>query len=211
MLLLSVGQARAGDSAWYLETRLGSSDLDTTLGSRWPKGFNDQDSSVGVEVGYRIHRYLAVQIGYHDFGDFQGFGAPCSEDDETCILTIAGEPLIVSAAEFALCVEGAPDCHLDALVATPLTAEASGLSLTAVPTWPVNDRLSLYAKLGVLSWGADVSESFDGRRVDHFSDLDALAGIGLRYAFPSGFGVSAEYQRVDLDLGSASLGASWRF
>ncbi len=83
--------------------------------------------------------------------------------------------------------------------------------MTAIPSWPVNDRLSLFGKVGVLDWDSDVVESFDGRRVDSFSDLELLAGVGLRYALPSGFGASAEYQRVDLGLDSISLGASWRF
>ncbi len=193
--VLGAGQALAGTSPWYVEARLVRTDINATLGVNWPKFFDDEDDGIGVELGYRLNPYFALQLGYQDFGDFQGFGSPCPEDAELCILTL-GDP---------------QDLALRPLVVTPLTAEVSGLSLTAVPTWPINDRFSLFGKLGVLDWDADVSESHNGRRVDSFSDTELLAGVGLRYAWPSGFGVAAEYQQVDLDLGSTSLGASWRF
>ena len=47
--------------------------------------------------------------------------------------------------------------------------------------------------------------------IESFSDRDMLTAIGLQYTFPKGLGLLAEYQELDFDIGSASLGASWRF
>lgn len=209
-LVLGISPAFAGDSSWFIEARLGQSDFDAVLGSRWPKHFGGDDDAFGIELGYSVNRYFAVQVGYHDFGEGQGTGAPCPEDAEICIATVDGQPLAIDASALAICIPGAPDL-ICGLVATPLVAEMTGVSLAAVPSWPVNDRFSIFGKVGLMAWDADVAEAFDGFPIDSLSDRDLLTGVGLRYTFPSGFGVAAEYQQFDLDVGATSLGASWRF
>ncbi|MEE8524173.1 MAG: outer membrane beta-barrel protein [Thermoanaerobaculia bacterium] len=210
ILGLAASELSAGESRWYLETKLGQSEFEGTLGFRHAKFFDDSDSAASLAVGYTVNRYLAVEIGYHDLGEHGGFGSPCAENEEICPATAlppgAEHPL-------ALCVEGATDpiCGFYPLVATPVTADVTGLSFAVVPRYPFNDRFSVYGKVGVIDWDADVSEAFSGRAVDSFSDRDLLTAVGLQYTFPIGFGVLAEYQQLDFDVSSTSLGASYRF
>jgi hypothetical protein len=114
-----------------------------------------------------------------------------------------------------VCVEGAsdPPCVFP-VVATPMRAEITGLSLAAVPRFPFTERFSVYGKVGIIDWDADVSENypdFPNRALDSYSDRDLLTAVGLQYTFPIGIGVLAEYQELDFNVSSTSLGASYRF
>ncbi len=205
--LLGTSELAAGDSRWYLETKLGQASLDAQFGSRWPKMFDGDHNTASVEVGYALNRYLGFQAGYHDLGDYQGFGSPCPEDADVCVAASDQTPLANTQA-LGLCVEGfvcGPTASL------PLAAEVSGVSLSVVPRYPFTEKLSVYGKLGVVDWRSEVSGLLSARRTERFSDSDLLAGVGVQYVFPKGLGVLAEYQRLDLDVGSTSLGASWRF
>ncbi len=202
-LLLGAAELAAGDSRWSLKTRIGEAELDATFGNRWRKSFDGDHEATSVEVAYALNRFLALQAGYHDLGEYTGFGPPCTEDVEVCIQTAGEVPL-------ALCTEGATD-PICGFAAVPLDAEVSGWSLSVVPRWPFNDRFSVYGKLGVIDWGSDVSGLFGTRSTESYSGTDLLTGVGLEYSFPGGFGVLAEYQDLDLGVASTSLGASWRF
>ncbi len=193
----------AGDRAWYVEAKAGPASLDARFGSRWPKVFDDDDQSGAVEVGYAVNRYLAVQAGFHDLGEYLGGGSPCPERAEGCIERLALEAL-------GLCVEGRECVEVFA----PVAADVSGYSLSAIPRWPVGERFWLFGRIGWLDWEADISHADRtiGRgRIDSFSDQGLLTGLGARYLFPKGLGVLLEYQRLDLDLGSTHLGVSYRF
>lgn len=207
LFLLAAAPLAAGESRWYLNGKIGQASLETQFGTRSPKFFDDSDETGSVEVGYVLHRYLAVQAGYHDLGTYQGFGSPCPEDAEVCPATLA----VANDPSLALCIEGATDpiCR-SALVAVPMTADVTGLSLSLVPRWPIGERFSLYGKLGVIDWDSDVDGAGFGR-IDRYSDRDLLTGVGAQYVFPKGIGVLVEYQRLDFDHDSTSLGASWRF
>lgn len=183
-LLLGVAPLAAGDSRWYLNLKLGKGSLDTEFGKALLNHFDDDTDTGSVEVGYILRRHLAIQAGYHDLGEYAGSGSSCAED------------------AFCLTIYPLPDISM--------TADVSGLSLSLVPRLPLlDDRLTVYGKLGVIDWNSDLSGDFGFH--DSYSDTDLLSGVGLRYGFKNGFGVLAEYERLDFDQQSASLGASWRF
>ena len=205
LLWASPAELSAGESRWYVESKLGQADFDGTLGTQFLKVFDSSEGSVSVELGYSIHEYFAVQVGFHDLGSHQGFGVPCADNDEACVARFA-----TLDDRSALCSDGAP-CEALPLVLGSLTADVDGLSLAAVPRWPVTQRFMVYGKLGVIDWDADISESFENRPIETFSDRDLMTAIGLQYVFPKGLGLLAEYQELDFDVGSTSLGASWRF
>ena len=114
-------------------------------------------------MGYRINRYVAVQAGYRDLGSYGGSRVPCREGD-IC-------PLVLLIPE------------------TPVVADITGWSLTAVPRWPIGERLSVFGKVGLFEWDADLSQRFGGGHVESFSEQDLLTGIGVQYAFSKGLGL----------------------
>jgi OmpA-like transmembrane domain len=85
------------------------------------------------------------------------------------------------------------------------------VSLAAVPRWPINERLSLYGKVGVFHWDADLDVAFNGVQVGGISEEELLAAVGAHYGWPSGFGVLLEYEVVTDLFDSANLGITWHF
>lgn len=182
--LLAAGPLAAGESRWYVEGKLGQANVRADFGPPlfgWTVDAND--AAAAVEVGYTVHRYLGIQAGYRDLGHYEGLPSPCLEGQV---------------------------CPLAQVVFNPAEAAISGFSLSAVPRWPVSERFSVYGKLGVLEWDADLSPQLSGFPAVGFSGRDLLAGIGAQYTFPKGLGVLLEYESSDF-LDGVSLGASWRF
>lgn len=198
--LLGAGPLAAGESPWYVNTKLGQGSLSADFGRPFPIHFEGHDETGDVEFGYLLHRHLAVQAGYHDLGEYQGFGGGCVDPEVLCI------------ARAPLCVEGATDPFCLGLAIGPMTADASGVSLSFLPRWPLfDDRLTVFGKLGVIDWDVDVTGSFGVTLSERFSDRDLLSGLGVQYFFRKGLGVLVEYQRLNFGHDSTSVGASWRF
>lgn len=188
--LLAIGLAgspvAADDSRWYLDGQVGQSSYQTKIdGAHWV--FDDDDRSATFEVGFIVNPYLAIEAGYHDLGTFDGRGSACAR--------------------------GVPCVDLDFLV--DVVADVSGLSLAAVPTYPINDRLSVYAKVGLIDWTVDVSLGEGALllrgQIDSLSGQDLLVAAGARYEFGRGFGLAIEHQEYDFDVQSTVLGLSYSF
>lgn len=187
-LLLAASPLAAGDSRWYLAGKLGQASVNADFGPRilgWR--VDGEEPAASVELGYTIHRHFALQAGYHDLGDYAGQPLPCPRG-EVCPATFA--PSLVPVF--------------------PVESGFTGLSLAAVPRWPVNDRIWVYGKLGLLEWEGDPSPQFDGQQIERPSGTDVMAGVGAQYVFRKGLGVLLEYERAELFDG-VSLGTSWRF
>ncbi len=185
-LLLAASPATAGDSPWYVEGRAGQASVSTELGGGvLPWRIDGNDTAAGVEVGYRISRYVAVQAGYHDLGRYD------ATLDLNCTVICPLAQLFIPEV--------------------PMVADITGWSLTAVPRWPLGERFAVFGKLGLFEWGADLKSRLDGSQRESFSGEDRLAGIGVEYAFPQGLGLHLQYEDYDLGADAATLGASWRF
>ena len=97
-----------------------------------------------------------------------------------------------------------------ACVTIPLfsDAELKGVSLSLLGSLPLSADWKAYARLGFLSWDVDyegLSAVFDA------SDEDLLYGIGLRWSLSERWRSFVEYQRVNLDLETASIGVSYHY
>ena len=206
-LVLCTGQLRADESPWYVAARLGDASVDARLGSRPVNRIDDEATAGAVEVGYSLNRHLAVELGYHDLGTYDGFGSPCPPGEEGCVERLAS---------LGLCAEGF-DCTE---VRPSLAAKVDGVSLALVPIWPIGERLSLRGKAGLIAWDTDVtvergfvttSASRTTANGEIFSSRDLLAGLGVQYDFPNGLGLLLQHETFDLDAATTSLGVSWRF
>ncbi len=193
---------------WYVEGFFGETSLDTTLGRTHLKFFDDDASTAGAEVGYAINRYVAVQAGFHDLGEFTGSGALCPDGAEICpqsfIERLIAEFPGIDPEILLLCVEGTR-CDL---VAIPLTAELEAWTLSVVPRWPINDRFALRGRLGIAAWEASVTAPFFGP-LDLFEGDDLFGALGLEAALTPALTAIVEATSADYDAELVSVGLRW--
>ena len=166
---------------------------------------DDDDTAGGVELGYLVHRLLGVQAGYHDLGTYTGSNRLCPEGQICPLIQLPDVQLPGFGFGDGI---GLPELGLFA----PVEAQFTGVSLAAIPRWPVTERFALYGKLGILDWEGEISTSsvFGPLTLERPSGQDFLGGVGALYAFPSGFGLQLEAETTDL-YDQVSLGSSWRF
>ncbi len=87
-------------------------------------------------------------------------------------------------------------------------ADITGLSLSLVGNLPITDKFDLYGKIGLVGWDIDfsgISTAFDD------SGEDFLFGAGLRLSIDDHWKAFVEYQKLDLDLKTASIGIGYKF
>ena len=88
-----------------------------------------------------------------------------------------------------------------------------GVGLAAIGSIPLSDQFSIFGKVGIHSWDADISGPIAGRFSDD-SDEDVFYGIGLEYEFNQHWNIRGELERYevdDFDLDVASVGITYLF
>jgi OmpA-OmpF porin, OOP family len=180
-------QPSAAAGGWYAGFDAGLSEADAEISEVFigaPATDDADASSTGFRVrfGYQFARYIAAEIGYADFGDFD-----YEFDPDTCPV-------------------GGPDpCPFNA------TTSISGLQVNAVGTLPLGDRWTINARAGwsrlrvkhseLATVGIDNSTTKDGFHV----------GIGVGYAVSEHWDVLLDYTKYEqLDLG-LSLGGAFGY
>jgi OOP family OmpA-OmpF porin len=100
------------------------------------------------------------------------------------------------------------------------TFDITAFQVSLVATYPLNDAVSVFGRLGVGRIDVDFSfyENDWGnveRESDSESETKALVGIGARYAVTQRVGIRAEYSRFakieDLTFSSLSLAVDYHF
>lgn len=86
----------------------------------------------------------------------------------------------------------------DAVLGFDLEFGLDGFIGSAVGRVPVSDAFSLFAKIGVASYDAEVGLGFDSQR-DHRSDLSYAAGGELSFA--EHWGLRIEFEAIDISDG----------
>ena len=131
---------------------------------------------LGLEGGYRISRFIAVELGYRDYSqtDLLDFG--CDGSGGPRNLGCPGSDL-------------GPDTFL------------SSYSLSIVPRWPVNDSLSLYGKLGVVDW---IIESDDFSELD-YNNLQYGLGVRYDFTNEFGILIEYEAVDTERNATSVGL------
>lgn len=143
--------------------------------------FAGDESTYALGLAYAFNRHFALEATYHHFGRYEV--APCPPD----FLCIA------EASDLALVVED--------------SAKVTGVSLALRAAWPFAEAFELYGKAGVLSWRSDfeISGGADERA------RDLLLGVGLSFQGGRHWRLHVEYEDVDVDLESATLGIAFHF
>jgi OOP family OmpA-OmpF porin len=99
------------------------------------------------------------------------------------------------------------------------TLEAEAWTVSALGILPLGESFSLFGRLGVNFWNADVSAVGTGGGVTAVAagdedGTDMVYGAGASYSFTPNFSVRGEWERYDFDDGEVDLwsaGASWSF
>jgi OOP family OmpA-OmpF porin len=195
--------AVAADKKWYVgagagqaETDVSASDYDAALaGKGYTTSSSIDDSDTGWKLfgGYELTRNWAVEGAYVDLG-------------EVTSSTLVSSPPLPTAVEQQQFVDDAAPVH-------PYSVD--GFSLVGKGTWPVNDRFSVFAKLGIFIWEADILVRCVGCATqvsspDDESGTDWTGGVGAGYDFSDDLGIRFEYERFatdrdDVDFLSASV------
>jgi len=175
----------AGDSPWFVRGKVGQAQVDASFGEpALGRTVDDEDVAAAVELGRSFGRHLAVQAGYHDFGEYEALEFPC-EPGRIC-------PEVLVPFELA-------------------TMEITGVSLVLVPRLPIGERFALVGKVGALEWEAELVSDTSGRTLETFDDREVLIGIGFAWDFPGGLGLQLELEGFSLDVTAATAGIGWRF
>jgi len=103
--------------------------------------------------------------------------------------------------------------------------KAQGVQLAAKLSYPINDDLDIYTRLGGMVWRADAKGNYASTgvtRSEHDTGVSPLAAVGLEYAITRDIATRLDYQWVSNigdaqtvgtrpDNGMLSLGVSYRF
>ncbi len=183
-VLLIALPAAADANPFYLVGKLGNTDTDAELGDSFRQIVAGDDTSSGIGLGVRFGRHFAIQAEYLDLGVVPGAGSLCGPSDQPCLALVV-----------------------------PVVADSTAISVTLLPHLEVSRRLSLYGKLGFVSWDSDVSQLDEaGKRfIDEFKDEELVYGAGLRFELPGPIDLFGEYERIGDLFDSVSLGATLGF
>jgi OOP family OmpA-OmpF porin len=188
--VLLAGTANADENPWYAGAGVGLADIDVDdddydrdLAQRgYTTSSSLDDTATGWKLfgGYRFTRNWAVEAAYVDLGDV------------TSETTVKDGPPGFTAQDF---VDTAVKVH-------PYSVD--GFTLSGVGTWPVNKKFSLFAKLGIFKWDADIKVEcvgcgFPVKAPDDESGTDWTAGAGAGYDFNDEFGMRLEFERYATD------------
>jgi OOP family OmpA-OmpF porin len=149
--------------------------------------FGDTDASYGLHLGYRITDWLAVELGYMDFGS--------------------------ATQQFKI----SPNVVFIAAPQDTQTLEAKGINLSVIASHDFTSRFSLFGLLGVanieyentFSGGfSNVTGSFFSKNA--YADQGIIYGVGLKYKMTNAIGLRADLRRNDvgdfiLDSATASI------
>jgi len=82
--------------------------------------------------------------------------------------------------------------------------DTDGVSLAATLRLPITERFAIFGKAGQFWWEAD----FDaGNFSDNFDDNELFYGVGLSFEVTDNLDFRLAYDRLDIDLGSSSIGS----
>jgi OOP family OmpA-OmpF porin len=187
-------------------------------------------SAQAADTGF----YVGGSLGQSKINDFEGsdfdaellatLGLPSStstDDTDTGWKAFAGYRIMKYLA-----VEGAYTDFGEftanstlALGTVNTTIEADAWTVSALGILPLGDQFSLFARLGVNFWNADISAvgtGSGGVATESGSEdgTDMVYGVGAAYSFNQNLSVRGEWERYDFDDGDVDLwsaGLSWNF
>jgi hypothetical protein len=84
--------------------------------------------------------------------------------------------------------------------------DMTGVSASAIFTWPISETFDVFGQAGVVSWDAD----FETLNHDA-SDEEFMYGAGLGVNFSDHWRLVLKHERFDFDANTTSLGMVYKF
>ncbi len=99
---------------------------------------------------------------------------------------------------------------------TSSSIESTGFEVAAVGNFPINSQFSLFGKVGLLAWDADINASGPGGSASASeTGTDVFFGLGGQYEISGNLAVRASWERYtmmdDLDIDFLSASAVFGF
>ncbi len=142
-----------------------------SIGKSNPDGseFKD-DTSIKIFGGYQYSKYLALEATYVDLGEFDA--------DRDALNQIS---------------------NLSGFTVDSVSIEISGFEFSVLGFLPVTDNVSIFGRVGIFSWEADMNVSLAGLGSGTEDDdgNDAVFGLGLNFNVSDGVNLKAEFDRYD--------------
>ncbi len=102
------------------------------------------------------------------------------------------------------------EIDVDAITTAPTAAtikadvETQGVALSVVGSYPINDKFSVFGRVGAFYWDTEASAAavVSGAVAKASEDddgIDLLFGAGAEYGFTRNIGVRLEWERYDVD------------
>ncbi|UJF21568.1 Ig-like domain-containing protein [Shewanella sp. OMA3-2] len=180
VLLASViTQANAAEAnTWYVDGFVGQAYADSKI-HHWQSpndvaviDVDDSDTAFGVSAGYQWNTYLAVELGYSDFGNGSA--------------QLKGSTLTPEAY------------HQELKSVTPILAD--GITLGMRITLMEREDWRIEVPVGLFRWDADiVSDMNNSRLTTGMSGTDWYAGMQFSYQMTKSWSLGIGYQYIDLD------------
>lgn len=178
LLVGSVNQANAADN-WYIEGFVGQAQVDSSRRDLQPQagaGFvtsvDDKDTALGVSIGYQWTPYVAIELGYADFGNG----------------TARIEGASLTPEQY----------HEQVKAVTPVLADGVMLGLRF--TLLQHEAWRFEVPIGLFRWQADISSTMGNSRLTtELEGTDWYAGVRFSYQFSDSWSVGLGYQYVDIE------------
>ena len=183
IVLAGLAPAAQALNPLFLSAKTGESSLTIGLAEGLGSEFVGDDGSFGLGLGVSLGKYVVFQAEYQDLGTVSAMGSPCTVVD----------PEVLCIAQVAR-----------------LEADSTGVTLSFMPHLPLTKRLSLYGKLGYVSWDSDISAVQEASQqfLGTLEREDAVIGGGLRIFFPGPLGLFVEYENLGDIFEMISVGAT---
>jgi hypothetical protein len=174
-----ITQANAAEAnTWYLDGFVGQAYADSKIQNwQYPNDtevtdVDDSDTALGLSAGYQWNTFLAVELGYSDFGSGTA--------------QLKGSTL-------------SPEAYQQALKSvTPILAD--GITLGLRFTLVEHEDWRFEIPVGLFRWNADIVSQMNNNRImTELSGTDWYIGMQFHYQMTKSWSLGLGYQYVDLD------------
>ena len=91
----------------------------------------------------------------------------------------------------------------------PIRGKINVLSVAVVPQYAITGRISIFAKVGIVSWGADLEDALDDFDValEDLDEEDLIYGIGAELQLLGRLSLVGRFESIGGDIETLSVGA----